>query len=104
MSVDILLNAGSVDISNLLLAGFAANVSDSPQVVAQYPTLDVEGEHLHVDLVVSDMIVNTDSIDVPGVGEESASGGGTIDIGTGGTVEAGGSVQADIVDVYKRQR
>jgi hypothetical protein len=93
LSIDILLNTGTVDLTDLLMAGVAANVADTPQVLPQYPTLDVEG----ANLFVSTEIVNTDSTDVPGrVGEESATGGGTIDIGSGGTVEAGGSVQTDI--------
>jgi hypothetical protein len=87
LSVDVLINTGTVDLANLLLAGFGV------EVPAQYPTLDVEG----ANLFVSGLIVNTDSVDVPGAGEESASGGGTIDIGKSATVEAGGSVQSDIV-------
>ena len=87
LSVDVLINTGTVDLTNLLLAGFGVDT------VPQFPTLDVEG----AKLFVSNLIVNTDSVNVPGVGEESASGGGTIDIGSGATVEAGGSVQSDIV-------
>jgi hypothetical protein len=88
LSTDVLLNSGTVDLANLLLAGFGV------ETTAQYPTLDVEG----ADFIVGGTIVNTYTVVLPGDlgGAETVSGGGTIDIGSGGTVEAGGSVQADI--------
>jgi hypothetical protein len=87
LSVDVLLNSGTVDLDNLLLAGFGY------QVAALHPTLDVEG----ADFIVSGSIVNTYTVVLPSsIGTQSASGGGTIDLGSGATVEAGGSVQADI--------
>jgi hypothetical protein len=88
LATDVLLNSGTVDLANLLLAGFGL------EVTALYPTLDVEG----ADLIVGGTIVNTYTIDLgAGLGgPETVSGGGTIDIGSTGTVEAGGSVQADI--------
>src|SRR5580698_6989548 len=95
LSVDVLLNSGTVDLANLLLAGFAVSDTDlSLDATAQYPTLDVQG----ADFIVGGTIVNTYTVMLPGDlgGTETVSGGGTIDIGSGGTVEAGGSVQADI--------
>jgi hypothetical protein len=88
LSTDVLLNSGTVDLANLLLAGFGADTT------AQFPTLDVEG----ADFIVGGTIVNTYTVVLPSAlgGPETVSGGGTIDIGSGGTVEAAGSVQADI--------
>jgi hypothetical protein len=95
LSVDVLLNSGTVDLANLLMAGFA--VSDTNlglDAVAQYPTVDVEG----ADFIVGGTILNTYTVVLPSDlgGTEPVSGGGTIDIGSAGTVEAAGSVQADI--------
>jgi hypothetical protein len=88
LSTDVLLNSGTVDLDNLLMAGFGIS---EPAI---YPTLDVEG----ADFIVGGTIVNSETVDFPaGIGDQSATGGGTIDLGTGGTFEAGGSVQADIV-------
>jgi hypothetical protein len=87
LSTDVLLNSGTVDIDDLLLAGFGY------QAAAQYPTLDVEG----ADLLIGGTIVNSYTVTLPSFGQQSVTGGGTIEIGSGGTVEAGGSVQPDIV-------
>jgi hypothetical protein len=88
LSTDVLLNSGTVDLANLLLAGFGVDTT------AQYPTLDVEG----ADFIVGGTIVNSYTVVLPSSlgGTETISGGGTIDLGSAGTVEAGGSVQADI--------
>ena len=93
LSTDVLLNSGTVDLANLLLAGFGLDTT------AQYPTLDVEG----ADFIVGGTIVDSYTIDLgPGLGgPESVTGGGTIEIGSAGTVEAGGSVQTDIVFNFK---
>ncbi len=89
LSTDVLLNSGTVDLANLLLAGFGLDTT------AQYPTLDVEG----ANFIVGGTIVDSYTIDLSAGlgGPETVTGGGTIDIGSAGTVEAGGSVQADIV-------
>ena len=86
---DVLLNSGTVDLANLLLAGFGLDTT------AQYPTLDVEG----ANFIVGGTIVDSYTIDLSAGlgGPETVTGGGTIDIGSAGIVEAGGSVQADIV-------
>jgi len=93
LSTDVLLNSGTVDLANLLLAGFGLDTT------AQYPTLDVEG----ANLIVGGTIVDSYTIDLgAGLGgPQSVSGGGVIDLGSGGTVEAGGSVQADVVFNFK---
>lgn len=93
--VDVLLNSGSVELNNLLLAGF--NVfPDSPQ----FPTLDVEGATLDVTAAVVDTgVVTFPTINIPFVGPVSsatASGGGTIDIGSGASVALDGAVPNDI--------
>jgi hypothetical protein len=87
LAVDVLINSGTINLDSMALAGFGAGES------AQYPTLDVEGAALHL----AGSIVNTATAIFPSpVGELTATGGGTIDIGTGATVEVGGSVQSSI--------
>ena len=88
LSADVQINTGTVELTNLLLAGFGEGVA------AQYPTLDVAG----AGLIVSGTIYNTGSVTLPsGLGSESASGGGTIELGSGAMVEVGGGVQTDII-------
>lgn len=91
--VDLLINTGTVSINGLLLGGF-----NQAATVAQFPTIDVEG----ADFKVGGSIVNNLTVVFPGgIGTQSATGGGTIDIGTGGTVEAAGTVQPSIAMTFK---
>jgi glycosyltransferase involved in cell wall biosynthesis len=98
-SVDVLLNSGSVQVGNLLLAGFNqyANVIESAPT--QYPTLDVEG----ATLTVTGNILDTATVTFPPIStpigtisSATANGGGTIDLGHGATVNLDGSVPSDI--------
>jgi len=87
LPVYVAINTGTIYLNNLLLAGFGI---DTP---ALHPTLDVEG----ATLFISGNILNTESVTLPsGLGSTAATGGGTIDVGSGGLVEANGTVQADI--------
>ena len=94
LSVDMLLNAGTVELANLLLAGFGY------EATAQYPTLDVEG----ADLIVDGTIANQDTVDLPSAissSPETVTGGGTIELGSGATVEAVSTVQSEIMLNFK---
>jgi hypothetical protein len=92
--VDVLLNSGSVELGNLLLAGFNTFAD-----VSQFPTLEIKGATLDVTGDVD----NSETVTFPpinlgffSVDSATASGGGTIDIETGGSVEIGGTVETSI--------
>ncbi len=91
-----LLNSGSVELNNLMLTGFNT-FADAPQ----FPTLDVEGATLDViGAVIDTGIVTFPTIDAAIFGNYSsaiATGGGTIDIGSGGSVVLDGAVPNDII-------
>jgi hypothetical protein len=101
---DVLINSGTVDINGLSIASWNA-FADVPQT----PTIDVEGAVFKIE----GTIANTFTATFPQVvvfvfgfpvtigGTETASSGGTIDIGTGGTVEAAGLVQSSVVFDFK---
>jgi hypothetical protein len=95
LSVDVLINSGTVGINNLLLSGFN-QYADAPQL----PTLDVEGATFKVGGSISDsqaVLFPTISTFIGPIGGLlQATGGGTIDIGDGGTVQVSGSVQSQI--------
>ena len=88
--VDLLINAGTVDLASLLLAGFNTFADTG---IAEFPTVDVEGATFKLE----GSIIDTFSAGFPTFGTETASGGGTIDLGNHATVDVAGSVQADIV-------
>jgi hypothetical protein len=101
-SVDVLINAGTVDIHNLLLSAFNQYADAS-----QLPTLDVEGATFKVEgsvansaLVIFPTVTNVPFIGTAG-GTLQASGGGTITIGGGGTVQVAGSVQPNVIMNFK---
>ncbi len=95
--VDILLNSGAVSIGSLLLSGFNQYASFIGSTPPQFPTLDVEGATLSVTGNILDTAtVNFPTISALGISSGTAIGGGTIDIGQGGTVEIGGAVPTDI--------
>ncbi len=100
--VDVLLNAGTVTVDNLLLAGFNefASIPFFGGTTEQFPTLDVEGATLNVTGdIIDDGTVTFPTINVPILGpinSATASGGGTVDIGHGGTVDITGAVPSDI--------
>jgi hypothetical protein len=93
--VDVLLNSGSVELGSLLMAGFNTFAD-----VAQFPTLEVQG----VTLDVTGDVDNSETVTFPTINagffgtysSATASGGGTIDIETGGSVEIGGTVETSI--------
>ncbi|HTJ65801.1 MAG TPA: Hint domain-containing protein [Alphaproteobacteria bacterium] len=100
--VDILLNSGAVSLNSLLLSGFNqyASLPFIGGTTPLFPTLDVEGATLSVaGNILDTATVNFPPIDLGFFGTISsgtASGGGTIDIGQGGTVDISGAVPADI--------
>lgn len=99
--VDVLLNSGSIELNNLLLAGFNQYATVlGPGAPAQFPTLDVEGASLTIDGAIVDTgTVTFPPIVVPFFGTISsatASGGGTIDLGQGASVTLAGAVPSDI--------
>lgn len=99
LPVDVLINAGTVNINNLLLSGFNQYAYGA---VTQLPTLDVEGATFEVQgSITNSDVVSFPTIEVPFLGTFGgvlqSSGGGTIDIGTGGTVAIAGSVQPEII-------
>jgi Hint domain len=98
--VDVLLNTGAVTLGNLLLAGFNEFASILEENPEQFPTLDVEGAKLSITGDILDSATVTfPPIDTGFFGTYSsaeATGGGTIDIGQGGTVDVSGTVPDDI--------
>ena len=92
---NVVINSGLVDINNLTLAAFN-QYADSPQ----FSTLSVQGATLEVQGSISD----TGTLIFPTIsflgttfgGTLTASGGGTIDLGTGATVQIGGTVASTI--------
>jgi hypothetical protein len=107
--VDLLINSGTVNINSLLLGG--VNVVNGITVanLPQLPTVDVEGATFELQ----GSIVNSFTAVLPAItvsvlgfpivigGTAAATGGGTIDLGTGGTVQVAGSVQSSIVMDFK---
>ena len=101
--VDVVLNSGSLSLGNLLLSGFN-EYATIPFIgigsVEQFPTLDVEG----AALTVTGDILDTASVTFPtfnlpfvgGINSATATGGGTIDLGQGATVDIVGAVAAGI--------
>jgi hypothetical protein len=99
--VDVLLNAGAVTIDNLVMAGFNqyATVPFLGGTTPQFPTLDVEGARLSIaGDILSSATVTFPPINVFGdmISSGTADGGGTIDIGKGGTVDISGAVPDDV--------
>ena len=102
-STDVLLNAGSVELNTLGLE--EVNFQAGPYA----PTLDIEGATLHVDgSVVSTYdpnkfpaglahIVKTGSQYAGLFGVTFPQPGGTIDLGGGGLLEVGGSIDPNVV-------
>jgi hypothetical protein len=101
--VDVVLNSGSLSLGNLLLSGFNQYASIpfiGSGAVEQFPTLDVEG----ASLTVTGQILDTASVTFPtinvpfvgGINSGTATGGGTIDLGHGATVDILGAVAAGI--------
>ncbi|HEY2617338.1 MAG TPA: Hint domain-containing protein [Acetobacteraceae bacterium] len=101
--VDVLLNSGSVALGNLLLAGFNtyANLSfvGLGSAPAQLPTLDIEG----ATLTVGGSILDSGSVTFPAINtpigpinSAAATGGGTIDLGQGASIDIAGTVAAAI--------
>ena len=94
--VDLLINAGTVDLRNLTLAGFQNDLYAIPA----HPTLEVSNATLKVEgsITTTARAVFPDaSIAGPIFGTQIANGGGTIAIATG-TVEIGGSVLPSVVN------
>ncbi len=92
--VDLQINTGTVDLQNLLLASaYSSGISD----IHEYPTLDVEGASLKIE----GSIANSVTVVFPVIGTQSASGGGTIELGGGGTIAVAGSVLPGIVMTFK---
>jgi hypothetical protein len=93
--VDITISTGTIGIANLSLAAYNA-LADAPTSA----TVDVEGATLEI----TGGIFNSVSAVVPTVhtlfgtvgGDVTATGGGTLELGTGAAVEIAGSVQANI--------
>jgi hypothetical protein len=95
--VNVLLNSGSVALGNMVLAGFNqyANILGGNAPV-QVPTLDVEG----ATLTVSGNILDTASVTFPPINlgffgtisSAVATGGGTIDLGQGASIDVAGNV------------
>jgi hypothetical protein len=83
---DIAINGGSVQLSELVLAGFSYGVSNT-----LVPTLGVQGGTLHI----TGSVIDTVSASVVG-NAVTASGGGTIDLSSASLVEIGGTVESDI--------
>jgi hypothetical protein len=101
--VDVVLNSGSLSLGNLLLSGFNQYASIpfiGSGAVEQFPTLDVEG----ASLTVTGQILDTASVTFPtinvpfvgGINSGTATGGGTIELGHGATVDILGAVAAGI--------
>jgi hypothetical protein len=97
--VDVLINSGTVDISNLLLSQFNQYAfGETPQV----PTLEVSGATLKIEgsIVNSQTVVFPTITNVPFFGTvggtQTATGGGIIDVENGATVQVAGSVQPAI--------
>ncbi len=101
--VDVLLNTGSVALGNLLLAGFNqyANLAffGLGSAPAQLPTLDIEG----ATLTVGGSILDSGSVTFPTINtpigpinSAAATGGGTIDLGQGASIDVAGNVAAAI--------
>ena len=89
-SVDVVLNSGSVSIDNLLLAGFNEYADVITSAPTQFPTLDVQTATLTVtgDILDTGSVVFP-TIDTPlgPINSATASGGGTIDLGQGASVD-----------------
>ena len=90
--VNLTINTGTVNINSLLLAGFNTIAS-----IPRFPTIDVEGATFKLNGSVAN---NGTLVFGPG-NTYAAIGGGTIDIGAGGTVEVAGTVQSSIVTLFK---
>lgn len=89
LPVDVLINSGTVSIASLALAGFGYDTG----TVTIYPTLDVEGAVLKL----SGSILNTGTAVFPSpIGAQTLTSGGTIDIGSGASMDVAGSVDANI--------
>ena len=105
--VDVLLNSGNVALGNMVLAGFNqyANILGGNAPV-QVPTLDVEG----ATLTVSGNILDTASVTFPPINlglftisSAAATGGGTIDLGQGASIDIAGNVAQVPFQRRKRQ-
>jgi hypothetical protein len=91
-SVDVVLNSGSVALDSLLLAGFneLASIPFVGSVPEQFPTLDVQG----ATLTIAGDILDSGTVTFPTINtiigsfnSATASGGGTIDLGQGASVD-----------------
>jgi len=89
-SVDVVLNSGSVELGNLLLAGFNEYADVITSAPTQYPTLDVQG----ATLTISGDILDSGTVMFPTIStplgdfdSATASGGGTIELGNGASVD-----------------
>jgi len=83
---NVLINGGSVQLADLIVAGFSYGVSRT-----LVPTLTVQGGTLDITSNVSDTIAAT----VAG-NAVTAAGGGTIDLSSTSLVQIGGTVESDI--------
>jgi hypothetical protein len=92
-SVDLLINAGTVEINSVLLGG-ANQTANAPQ----HPSANIACASFEIGSGIanfSSAVFPNQVATTPFVGSETI--GGTIDRGTGGTVQVVGSVQASIV-------
>jgi Hint domain len=94
--IDLFINNGSIDLLSLTLAGFNTIVALGSTLTADVPTFPTVEVTNGATLQIDGAIFGTAAVATP-LGAQSASGGGTIDIGTGGTVAVGGSVQPGVV-------
>lgn len=86
--VNVLYNSGFDEIGTLGLGGY------NPFGGGNYPTLDIEGATLDV----TGPVVGTYTKTFPApFGEQTASGGGTIELGTAGVLDIGGTVDSSIL-------
>ena len=100
--IDLFINSGSVDLLNLTMAGFNTVVALGATALADvptFPTLEVTNGAI---LTIDGAIADTATVAMPSpVGPQTAAGGGTIELATGGTVAIGGSVQPGVTMAFQ---
>ncbi|MBV9736311.1 MAG: Hint domain-containing protein [Acidisphaera sp.] len=89
--VNVLLNNGSVEVATLGLGGYNPAISFG---YSNFPTLDIEGAALHVTGNVVGTFTKTFP---PPFNTQTATGGGTIDLGTTSMLEVDGTVDSTIL-------